>query len=73
MQCRQWNLHIQHYTQLHLEELSMPMCFIVVDIIGTFKLLPLGHQYTLTVLDMLMNYTSYLLLYTKEADEVVHT
>ena len=35
----------------------MPMNFISMDLIGKFKLSPHGHQYDLTVIDMLTNYT----------------
>ena len=51
----------------------MPMHFIVVDLIGTFKPSPQGNQYAPTVIDMLTYYIWYLLLYTIEADEVAHT
>ena len=52
----------------------MPMYFTVIDLIGKFKLLPQGHQHdALTVIDTLTNFTWYILLFTKEADEVVHT
>ena len=36
------------------------------------KLLSQGHQYDLTVIDMLINYTWFILQFTKEVDEVVH-
>ena len=51
----------------------MPMYFIVMDLIGKFRLLPQSHQCALTTIDMLMNYTWYVSLYTKEPDEVVCT
>ena len=38
IKCRQLNLHTQHYAQLHLEVPSMPLHFIITDLIGTFKL-----------------------------------
>ena len=50
----------------------MPMHFIVMDLIGKFKPSAYGYQYALTVIDMLMNCTRYILLLTKEADKVVH-
>ena len=49
-------MHPQHYAQLHLEVLLMPMDFMVMDLIGKFKMLLQGHQYALTVIDMIMNY-----------------
>ena len=51
----------------------MPVHFIAMDVIVKFKLLHQGHQYALTVIDMLTNYTWCILLFTKEADEVVYT
>ena len=50
----------------------MPMFFIVTDLISKFNPSPKGHQYVITVIGMLMNYTWYILLHTKEADEPVH-
>ena len=50
----------------------MPMHFIVMDLVGMFKPLPQGHEYTLTVIDVLMNDTWCIPLFTKETDEVVH-
>ena len=50
----------------------MPMHFIVMNLMGKFKLLLQGHQYPLNVIDTLMNYTSCKPPFTKEADEVVH-
>ena len=44
-----------------------------MDLIGKFETLPQRHQYTLTVIDMLMNYTLNIPLYTKEAYIVVQT
>ena len=41
--CRQHNLCPQHYVQLHVEVLSMPMYFIVMDVMGRFKPSPQGH------------------------------
>ena len=35
----------------------MPVHFIVIDLMRKFKLSSQGHQYVLTVIDMLMNYT----------------
>ena len=52
--------------------LSMPMHFIVMDLIGKVKSLPQEYQYTLTVRDMLTNHPWCILIYTKEADKVVH-
>ena len=40
---------------------------------GKFKLLHQGHQYALTVIDVLTNYTWYIQLPSKGAYEVVHT
>ena len=57
IKCRQQNVDPQCYAQLHLEVPSMPMCFMVMDLIGKFKPLSQGHQYALTVIDTLMNYT----------------
>ena len=63
-ECRQENLHSQHYAQPHLEVLSALIHFIVMDIIGKFKPSPKGHQYTPTT-------TWCLPLCTKEADKIV--
>ena len=49
------------------------MHFIVMGVIGKLNLLPQGHQYVPTVIDMLMNYTWCVKLNTEEADELVHT
>ena len=57
IKCRQQNLHPQHCAQLHLELPSMSMHFTVIDLIGKFKPSPQGHQYALTAIDMLINYT----------------
>ena len=51
----------------------MPMHFIMMDLRSKFLVLPQGHQYTLTVIDILMNYTWCIQPNTKEAAEVVHT
>ena len=51
----------------------MPMHFIVMDVIGKFKPLPQGHQFALIEMAILTNYTCFIPLLTKEADEVVHT
>ena len=51
---------------------SMPMHLIMMDLMGKFKPSPPGHQYALTVIDMLMNYTWCILFYTKETDNVLH-
>ena len=48
------------------------MHFTTMDLIGTFEVSPQGHQYALTVIDMLMNSTWCMLLFTKEANEVLH-
>ena len=50
----------------------MPMHFIAIDLIGTFKPSPQGHQYVLTVINMITNCTWCMLLFTKETNEVVH-
>ena len=68
---RQQNCAPQEDAQLHLEVLSAPVHFIVMNMIGTFKLSLQGHQYALMVMDMLI-YIQYIPLYTKEADQVVH-
>ena len=70
--CRQQNQHPQYNAQLHLGVPMMPMYFIVIDLTSTFKLLPQGHQSALTVIDMLMNYTWCIWLFTEESDKVVH-
>ena len=57
MKFRQQNLHPQCYAKLHLEVPLIPMLFIVMDLIGKFKPLLQGHQYTLTLIDMLRIYT----------------
>ena len=66
-------MHPQHYAQLHLQVPSMPMHFIVMDLVGKFKPSYEGHQYALTVINMLANYKWCILLFTKEAKELVHT
>ena len=48
------------------------MHFILIDLIGNFKLLPQGHQCPLTVIDMLTNNIWYIPLCAKEDDAVVH-
>ena len=72
IKCRQQNPYPQHYAQLYLEVSSLPMHFSIMDLISTFKSLPQRHQYALTVIDMLNNCTWCILLYTKEADKVMH-
>ena len=42
-------------------------------LIYKFKLLPQGHQYALTIIDILMYYTWCITIYNKEADEVMLT
>ena len=54
----------QHYTQLYLGVQSAPMHLIAMDFIGEFTPLPQGHQYALTVINMLTNYTWCIPLYT---------
>ena len=49
------------------------MHFIVMDLVGKFKPSPQGHQYAITVKNMLTSYTWCIPLHTKEADEVAHT
>ena len=43
-----------------------------MDFIGKFKPSPKGHHYALTVIDILMNYTWCMVLFTKRADDVAH-
>ena len=43
-----------------------------MNLIGRFKTLPKGHQYSLTVIHMLTNYTWCFLLQTKEAYKVAY-
>ena len=71
IKCRPQNLHPQHYVQLHLEVPMMPMQFTAMGLIGKFKTLSQGHQFTLTIIDMLTYYTWCLLLFIK-ADKVGH-
>ena len=68
IKCTQQNLHLGHYAELYLRLPLMPTHFIVMDLIGTFEPSPQGHQYTLTVIDVLTNYTWCIPLFTKEAD-----
>ena len=70
--CKQWNLSLQHYEQLQVEGPSMLIYFIAMDFIGNFKVTAQGHQYALTVIDVLTNYACCLPLFTKEADKVMH-
>ena len=49
-----------------------PIHFIVMDLIGTFKLSYQGHKNVLTAVDVLTNYTWSTPLFTNEAAEVVH-
>ena len=51
----------------------MPMDFIVMGLIGKFKLMTQGDLYAFTVMDMLTKYTWYIALCTKEVDVMVHT
>ena len=67
IKCRHQNLHPQCYTQLHLDVPVMPMHFMAMDLMGKFKLLPQGHQFALTAIDMLTNYTWCILLFTKKS------
>ena len=71
--CRQQNLCPHHHAQLYLEVPPAPMHFIVMNVIGKFKQSFQGHQYALTIIDILMNYTWCTPLHTKGAVEVVHT
>ena len=48
------------------------MHFPAMALIGMFKLSSQEHQYVLIYIDMLMNYTWCIWLFTKEADKVVH-
>ena len=61
-----------HYAQLHVEVQSDPMQLTVMDLIDKFKLFPQGYQYTITVIDLMINYTWCIPLHATE-DEVVHT
>ena len=51
----------------------MPIHFITMNLIGKNKLSHQGHQYALTVIDMLTTYTWCMLLLTKEVEKVEHT
>ena len=51
----------------------MPIHFTVMDLIGMFKWSHHGHQYALTVIDMLTNYTWCIPLHTMEAGKEVYT
>ena len=55
-----------------LEVLSGHMHFIVVDLIGKFKLLFQGHCHALIITDILPNYAGCIPLYTIETDQIVH-
>ena len=57
IKCRQLNLCPHHNAPLHLEVPSTPMHSIMVDLKGKFKLSPQGHQYALTMIEMLTAYT----------------
>ena len=52
-----------------LRSTQMPMHFIVMNFISKCKVSPKGHQYALTVTDMLANYTWHIL---QEANKLVH-
>ena len=51
----------------------IPIHFILMDVIGKLEFSAKGHQFVLTVIDMLMNYTWCVPLYYKENDKVVQT
>ena len=72
VKCRQQYLCPQYYAQFHTEGLSTLMLFIMMVLIGKFKLAPLVHQYALRVTDMVTNHTWWILLHTKEADVAAH-
>ena len=67
-----YEMHPQHYAQQHSAVSSIPMCIIMMNLIEKFKSSPQGHQYALTVIDMLMNCSWCIALYTEETDVVVH-
>ena len=71
--CKHQNLHPQHYIQVDLEVPVMSMHFIVMDLMGKYKVSPQAHQYGLTVTNTLTNYTWCMLLFSKVADKVMHT
>ena len=68
MKCRHETLHPQYYAQLYLEVFPAPMHFMMINLIGKLKLPPQGHQYSLPVIDMLINYAWHTPLHTKEAN-----
>ena len=72
LRCREQNLIPQHFAQFHLEVPSALMHFIAMDLIGKFKPSSQDHQYALTAIDMLKNYTMCMLLHTTDCNEVVH-
>ena len=43
-----------------------------MDLLGKLKLLPKGHQYAVTLINMLTNYSWCILLFTKDAHETVY-
>ena len=57
VRCRHQKQCPLHYTQLHTEVPSALIHFIVMDLTGMFKPSPQDHQYALTVIDMLTDYT----------------
>ena len=57
---------------LHLDVPPAPIHFITMVVINKFKPSAQRHQYYLTVIDVLTNFTCYILLHTKKADKVIH-
>ena len=66
---RQQNMHPQHYAHRYLKVFACALHW--QGLIVKFKPLTQGHQYALTVINMMTNYAWCLLVHTK-ADEVVH-
>ena len=71
LHCQMTNLQIPNDAQLFLEIHQMPVDFISMDLIGSFKMVSVGNQYTLTVICMLTNYVMCIPLADQSADTQV--
>ena len=70
--CEKFKMEQIKFEKLHFSTPHQPMEFISMDLIGEFyPPTSKGHQYALTVMDMLTGFIFYALLKNKKAEEIV--
>ena len=73
IKCQMHNLKPQKYAKMHTIVPSFPMEYVAMDLIGRFQPKTFsGHEYALTVIDLLTGFVWCIPLKTKTSEEVLH-